>query len=48
MPKKDFNNLQSTFIKITLQHGYSPVNLLHENNLLPVFCYSKKILQVYE
>ena len=31
MPKCNFNKVawQSNFIKMTLQHGYSPVNLLH-------------------
>ena len=29
MPKCDFNKVASNFIKITLRHGCSPVNLLH-------------------
>ena len=29
MPKCDFNKFQSNFIEITLQHGCSPVDLLH-------------------
>ena len=29
MPKYDFNKFGSNFIAITLQHGFSPVNLLH-------------------
>ena len=29
MLKCDFNKLQSNFIEITLQHGCSPVDLLH-------------------
>ena len=29
MPKCDFNKVASNFIEITLQHTYSPVNLLH-------------------
>ena len=31
MLKCDFNKvaLQSNFVEITLQHGFSPVNLLH-------------------
>ena len=31
MPKCDFNKVavQSNFIEITLQHGFSPVNLPH-------------------
>ena len=28
MPKCDFNKVAKQFIEITLQHGYSPVNLL--------------------
>ena len=29
MPKYDFNKFGSNFIAITLQHGFPPVNLLH-------------------
>ena len=29
MPKCDFNKVECNFIEITLQHGCSPVNLLH-------------------
>ena len=29
MPRYDLNKVASNFIEITLQHGCSPVNLLH-------------------
>ena len=29
MPKCDFSKLLCNFIEITLQHGYSSVNMLH-------------------
>ena len=29
MPNYDFNKVAKQFIKITLRHGCSPVNLLH-------------------
>ena len=29
MPKCDFNKVASNFIKITLWHGCTPVNLMH-------------------
>ena len=42
MPNYDFNKVAKQFIKITLRHGCSPVNLLH------IFQLSSKTVAEFE